>query len=298
MYAGDDWKRAQPSTKKLNTSYLVWRTVLKRRGIVFGRASIKWQSHGVFTKYWRLEDDGTWTKVKQLTKPVLIEDRTRGFHPETGIHEIKTYLEKLDIVRHVPIFNYPEFTDLIDSKLNQSALFYGHMPQTRLWLPGDELQNPQSKRLVLKGISGFGGDFVEITTAKRIKFKHMRIEQEFVKASKNGQLKDTRIVFIGSKPIYSFQRSAPKGSFLTNIHLGGSFSFIPLSTIRPLVQHAKKLAQILDVFPKRLFSLDFMIDSRSGKPYLIECNSKPTREPLRGAIARTYFEALAKHIYS
>ncbi len=299
LYAGDDWAKKQPNVRTFQHSYEVFRDVLTKKDMQLARSSIKWYRAGTFSRYWLLDQDGTWQKVKKPLKPLVVEDRTRTYD-STGSSNALYDHARVDISQHIQMFNSPEFTLLVDNKLNQAVIFKDYMPATTLWLPGDVVQNRGSNPIVLKNLGGSGGQFVKILKTRRQRVDSIQIQQEFVQASKRGTLKDSRIVFVGDKPIYGLQRTAGKGSYHTNIHHGGTSQLVSLKSLGSLVAHATKIAAVFDMFPKKLFSLDFMVDTKSNKPYLIECNSQPGIDTLNNdpTIAHSYFTALSKHILS
>jgi len=299
IYVGDDWKLERPATEHVDNSYNVWRKELAKYGLQLARGSISWWSAGKMKKYWLMDENGAWQKVTKPVTPTVIEDRCNGFDPVAAAFDYKTLLKKYEIYKAVPtFFNYPEFTDLVDSKLNQAVFFQPYMPQSTLRRPGELVKKINNKPIVLKGLGGSGGKFVQIIEAATHRVTDIQVQQEFINAREGGRLRDARLVFIGDKPSYALRRTAKRTSLYTNFHQGGTLEFVPLSSLTSLVAHAKKIASVFDVFPKKLFSLDFMIDTKSDTPYLIECNAKPGRDVFNNtpAVAKKYFAQLAKHI--
>jgi len=298
LYAGGDWKRKIPNFPTLAHAYAEWGYILRKQGMRLTRGSSEWFSNGAFQRYWELGKDGVWKKVSGRLVPIAIEDRSRDHHPVTGEYIGETFLKKLEINKRVPMLNVPEFNDLVSNKLNQAVMFHKFMPKTDLIMPGTVIKNPSGKRLVLKALGGYGGDYVEVTNKKRIKVETLKLQQQFIKASQKGVLRDFRIVYFGDKPQYGLTRTAPKGSFITNIHLGGGFEHIPLKKLGKLVEYGKEINKPLQVFPKRICSFDYMYDAKTKKPYLIEINAKPTIETLTGKLLTRYFTNFTKYILS
>ncbi len=289
LYAGDDFGRKQPAHRAgLRNMYNHWQAIAKARGYDLLRASIQWFEDDHFFQYWRHVGNSTWEKVTGVKYlPSSIYDQAAYLDRKTGHFLPNVYPIKLKISKIVPLLNQPEFTILVDNKLNQSVIFSKFMPKTTLYLKGDVARNPQKQIMVLKRLHGSGGKTVDITRASRFRFIRPTIEQEFIAAKQNGQLKDLRIVFNGDDARYAYHRIAKSRSLFTNVHQGAKTLWVELDDIPEVIDLARKIMRPLRVFPKKVYSLDFLVDSQTNKPFLIEANTAPGFSVFRTATNKT-----------
>jgi glutathione synthase/RimK-type ligase-like ATP-grasp enzyme len=296
IYTGDDWHRRQPHAPSTQRFYDFWAHELWKRGITVGRASITWWKSGRFQKYWLHSREGHWKKVTTAVTPYCVYDLAGTFNGKTGEPRWEHYQIKEEIARTTLFFNPPSFSRLIDDKLYQPLVFHDAMPESHAWFPGHVVKNPTRRLIVLKKRGGSGGQLVTITRAPRIKVDTVVIEQEFIEAKSKGELKDYRIAFVGTEPIYAYNRIAKPNSLYTNVFMGASMRWVNLRTITPLLRHAKEVAAPLAVFPKKVFTLDFLI-SKKGRPYLIEANTMPGTENFPSDIMARYVRTMTKHFF-
>jgi hypothetical protein len=297
VYSDSDWHQAQTAQSPLmKQRYGIWGEVCRGKKVDLLRASVTWFHNGHFKQYWRYAGEGTWEKVRRPVQPTAGFDVLEQFDKKTGDLLPEYYPNASKVAKYVPLVNIPEFTMLVGNKLNQAAIFYKHAPRARMWRPGETLLNPKGKVVVLKKIAGSGGQFVMITRQKKIKIDEVRVQQEFISAGKNGVLHDVRICFVGDEPQYAYKRIASAGNLYTNIRQGATMEWLNFSQIRGLIKHAKEVAKPLHVFPKRHFSLDFLIEARTGKPYLVEATNFPGTANFSDALMERYMSNLTTHI--
>ncbi len=300
LSATNDWKQKKIElSEPVKLFYSAWSNIAKDMGVELVRSSVYYFRKGTFTQHWKIEN-GEWVKVAKPVTPTVIFDRSWLYEDTTALEIDGIYKRKLEIARSFPMVNEPEFVRLLNSKLNQAVLFRKYMPRTEFVAPGDILVSDKDP-IVVKSFHGYGGYGVKIVSGKKYIVENRGITQEFVKASKNGNVYDYRIVFLGQKPAYIFTRTGRKDSFFTNFHQGGRVTFLNLKEMKWLVDYAKQIAEPLRIFRKAIFSLDFMVDSRNKKPYLIELNESPgndvfteeSRKPME-----KYIADLTKYILS
>ena len=296
IFTGDDWHAQEAQTGKYTEiEYRAWRDVAKPMGVQLLRASVRWFKRGRFVKYWRQTSDG-WEKSTRPVRPTLVYDRTRTFEKKTGRPIFFVKQLRQEISRALPLFNVPEFSEVMDNKLYQAMIFRKWMPKTRVWVAGQTVPNPQGKWIVLKQPEGSAGLQVYITRKKRFPVDKTLLQQEFVPATHNGQTRDLRIMFIGNQPQYAFHRVAPKGSLYTNVYLGAKVEMVPLSEIRPILKLSKEIARPLAVFPKKIFTLDFLVHHLHKKPFLIETNTMPGTDTFSQALLHKILRNLTRHL--
>src|SRR3990167_4585286 len=206
LYTGDDWPKSKPVLGPgLQRAYDIWHTLLAQRSVgLLCRASAAWYYRGRFTKYWRHNKDGSWTKVKATLRPTIVYDKTRAYDSKTNALLQSVYRARHEMVRHSEVVNNPFFTDLLNNKLYQAVIFKKSMPITSFWPPRTLLSNPLGKTIVLKDLHGSGGKYVYISNRKRVFVKKPSVQQNFVAGSVAGRLQDIRLAFVGDKPIYAY----------------------------------------------------------------------------------------------
>ncbi len=295
LYTRDDWDIEDLKLSAgIQRSFEVWRDILEKKGIQLGRASIRWFEAKHFNRYWSMRADGTWEKIEQNVWPTYLYDKTRTYNPKNGQSIPEILAIKQNISEKIRMLNTLEFTNLIENKLNQAVVFSEFMPSTRLLLPGYQIKNPDKQNVVLKRLYGSGGRQVKISDAKTISVREMLVRQQFVKATKEGKLRDIRVGFIGDEPQYAYYRIAKKGDLFTNVHQGATMRFEKLSNIKSLLEFSARVAEPLKVFRKKIFSLDYLIDAKTGQPFLIEANSMPGFENFPDDALEKFFTSLTK----
>ncbi|MFO0702931.1 MAG: hypothetical protein U0514_03690 [Candidatus Andersenbacteria bacterium] len=298
-YTPDDWWRTAPSflPHGLGRAYRVWSRVCRRRRIQLYRASVGWYQAGHFTKYWRARADGTWEKVRRPLVPQLVYDKTEDIDAR-GNPVPWVRARRQDIARRHPMFNTPEFTNLLDNKLYQAVAFREFMPRSWLVERGTTIHNPLGRTMVIKRFFGQGGSYVTITRARRFTVAQDSLRQDFVPATRAGLLKDVRIVFIGTQPQYAFHRVAKAGSLLTNVHQGGVVEMVPLRAVRTVLRATQPILAKLAPFPKKLFALDFLVHARRRHPYLIETNTVPGTDGFSEELLERLYSNLTDHFFT
>lgn len=295
-YTGDDWSHARAQTGHYTeVEYRAWRDVARPLKVDLLRASVQWFKNGRFSKYWRQTADG-WEKVRRPIKPTLVYDRTRTFKKKSGAPLYFVKPLRQEIARHIPLYNTPEFSEIMDNKLYQALIFPSHMPRTQLLSADSVFKNPRGKWVVLKQLEGSAGQQVIITRKKSVAVDVPMIEQEFVPVTSGGVTKDLRIMFIGRTPQYAFHRIAPKGSLYTNVYMGAKVEMVSLSEIKSVLRYAQEIMQPLNVFPKKVFTLDFLIHQKTRKPYLIETNTMPGTDTFSQALLHKILRNLTVHL--
>ncbi len=298
LFTSDNWKKEWPKeTKGASKAKYIWSKILRKRNYDLLNASLWWFKEGSFFKYRRhLEGSAGWEDVVGSVLPNVVFDQSRGFHLDTHRWRLDIWRQKLRIRAATRLINLPEFSNLIDNKLNQAVIFSKYMPNSRLWLPGSQVSNPTGKNIVLKKLYGSGGKQVQISKAKKITVKDTAIQQKFISATNNGTLRDIRITFIGDEPQYAYYRIAAKGNLFTNVSMGAKMEFEKLSRLKSLLELSKEVAKPLQVFPKKIYSLDYLVDSASGRPYLIEANTMPGFRNFPEDVLEKYFHNLTSHL--
>jgi hypothetical protein len=276
LYTGDDWELDQPDySTSQKIAYDLWGEIAAEQGIQLLRAAVTWFHEKEFSKYWQYSSSG-WQKVESVVTPTVIYDKSERYDKATGELRYDLVANKIQIDKCIPVLNSPDFSMLLDNKLNQSVIFAEYLPYSRIALAGELISNPQHKKIVIKRFHGSGGKYVQITTAEEIRIEQKSLIQDFIAArSADGVLKDIRLVYLGSTVQYALSRIAMADSDFTNFHQGARIEFLNLADLNWLIDYAKPIAAKLEIFPKRNFSLDFMISVADHEPYLIELNNMP-----------------------
>ncbi len=299
LYTGDDWARSKPTLGPgLQSAYDVWHVLLKRRGVGLTRASAAWYRQGYFTKHWRHNLDGSWTKVTAKLRPTIVYDKTRAYDSKTNALLRDVFAARHDMMNYSEVVNNPYLTDLLNNKLYQAVIFKKGMPQTTFWPPLSTLTNSRRQTIVLKDLHGSGGKYVYISQQRKIAVKKASVQQAFVAGTVNGRLQDIRIAFVGDKPIYAYSRVAKTGSLYTNVHRGAHMEWLKLSDLKSLLKLSAELARPLEIFKKRFYSLDYIIDPKAKKPYLIEANNMPGSANFPDEVLEHFFGTLTDLLFS
>lgn len=300
IYTPDDWWRDTPAflPHGLDRAYRVWNKICRRRGIQLYRASVAWYRNGVFTKHWRCRPDGSWEKVARSIVPHMIYDKAEDIETDSGRPLPAVRLARQLMADRYPVFNAPEFTNLMDNKLYQAVAFGEFMPRTWLVPRGATVANPGHDQLVLKRFYGEGGRHVLITDKARVRLPYRAIRQEFIPATQRGVLKDVRIMYVGVQPQYAFHRVAVKGSLYTNVYKGAAVEMVTLRDVARLLTFAKPILAKLSAFPKKVYSLDFLVHARRRQPYLIETNTVPGTDGFSEALLERLYTSITNHFLS
>jgi ribosomal protein S6--L-glutamate ligase len=109
--------------------------------------------------------------------------------------------------------------------------------------------------------------------------------QEFIRESKG---KDVRALVVGNEVVGAMRRSAKKGEFRSNLHLGGEGKPLPL----PL-EYARIAVKAAQVIGLSVTGVD-MLESKNG-PKIMELNSSPGFEGLEKATGKDIAGTIVRH---
>lgn len=275
LYSGDDWHLDEPEHKeRFKRSYAFWGDLCANRDVKLLRAEINWFSDGSFVKYWNFNSQlKKWEKVEGSINPDVIYDKARIYNKTDGRLDPNLYNQKVLISSRYKFINPPEASLFLDNKLNQIVIFNNDIPKSR-FLPANTVIENNGK-VVIKLPYGSGGEHVQIVDDTTINIQEDSIVQEFIDAKVNNELRDYRIVFIGNEIIYAVSRIAATDSNFTNTNKGAEAEILDMNTIPHIIERAKEISKPLSAFPKLIYSLDFIVETKTEKPYLMEFNSTP-----------------------
>ena len=285
IYWDDDWDTSIPISNKITRrSFEEWHVMGLKKNIEMFRASINWYNFkkNVFQKAWAFRK-GKWIKIEREIKPHLIYDKIAGRHDFEGFDK------KIQISRHIKMFNNPLFRTMVNNKLSQYAIFSEFMPKSFVAMDKKDILRVfpkiKSKKIVVKPLYGSGGHGIVIDEKRKAlnkKYQYPVLVQEFIVSekgipgfSKKKEISDLRLVYMNHKLSYALSRIAKKGSLFTNLHQGASGVLVPEKFIpKNVTKIARSIIKKLEMFPKAQYSLDFIF-SNSGKAYLVEMNTTP-----------------------
>jgi glutathione synthase/RimK-type ligase-like ATP-grasp enzyme len=194
--------------------------------------------------------------------------------------------EDFPVTEHGPwLVNDPALYELCTSKNNTYARFAQFAPKSVFVTTMDEyvraINDMPTHTVVCKPVDGACGRGIKIATKKELLADTLELPtiiQEFVDTSGgiDGIVEgthDLRIVIIGGELAYAEFRTPAPGTLLCNVSLGGSFAFIPLSSIpEEAMQVVRAIDADLAEFPERVYSID-LGRAKSGEWKLIELNA-------------------------
>lgn len=203
------------------------------------------------------------------------------------------------------VFNSAEFTQLGRNKYSQSEVTKDFSPKTILVSRKEEVSEALAKikteRVVVKPLDGYGGNGVIITDKSQVSIENFPvIMQEFIESESgvNGLVNgrhDVRLIILDGEIVLGAVRQPAEGSFLANVHQGGSYREMKVEEVpASLLEFAKPICEIYDRLGGIFYSIDFMFDG--NKWYLIEMNEMPGLPDLtvkENRSAKYFFEKLA-----
>lgn len=206
------------------------------------------------------------------------------------------------------VFNSAEFTQLGRNKYSQSEITKDFSPKTVLVSSAAELENAMSEiktsRVVVKPLDGYGGNGVVIAEKDKISVEQYPvIMQEFIESANgvDGLVSgrhDVRLIILNGETVLGAVRQPAEGSFLANVHQGGSYREMKVDEIpESLLEFAKPICELYDRLGGVFYSVDFMYDGE--KWYLIEMNEMPGLPDLtvrENRSAKYFFEKLANFL--
>lgn len=300
LFGKSDWQHSEPFQKKpqYRFCYEFFYSLAAEQGIEIYRASYQWYDaeKNVFLHAWKFEN-GVWGRTGEVM-PDLIFDKCK--------HTQKTYEFKVMLQERFPIINEPEFTKLLNDKIDTSLLFPDFSKKCFLLSTGEDVQRAlseiQTERVVIKPQSGSGGDGVCIIPKNQVTQEFVgknMFAQEFIDGSKGiagitDGLHDLRLVFVNDVLVYSYIRIPAQGSLLANLAQGGSMHIVQPAhlpqSLEPLIARVK---EELARFPQKIFTVDLMFDEKQ-KPWIVEFNTMPGMyfAPGQEKTMRTLYQAL------
>jgi glutathione synthase/RimK-type ligase-like ATP-grasp enzyme len=254
-------------------------SMAEKEGLEIFRASYQWfdWNRGVFKNAWAFSN-GEWKRVHDII-PDVIYDKTK--------HNASSQLAREKLAKMFEIFNDPDFTLLLSSKLYASLLFPEYMKKNALVRNkkdfSDVINNVKTSKIVLKPMNGSGGDGVKILDKKELDFEmvdYPAIAQEFIDSSQGIEgivqgTHDLRVVVAQDEIVYAYTRTPKEGSLLANLAQGGSMKIVPLENLpESVVRIVSAIREKLAVFGNSVYTIDFMFDENQS-PWVIELNTMP-----------------------
>ncbi|MBW2995894.1 ATP-grasp domain-containing protein [Candidatus Woesearchaeota archaeon] len=218
---------------------------------------------------------------------------------------------KYKMAKQVSLINHPIIDEFCWDKRLVAEMFPELCPRTFLvnTVRGLKLVlgKIRTEKIVLKPRYGTLGRDVIITDKDKLPeiIEKNTIVQEFIDTSKGIKgvtrgMHDMRLFMINGKVDHAHIRIPKKGTLTANIALGGKKVFIPNRLIpKRAVTIARKVDRLFKKFNPRIFSVDFVLNSK-GKPFIVECNSQPMIDKYAfGPYARiTFYDRVIEAIKS
>lgn len=231
----------------------------------------------LFDKVYFLKSPHVWGFKKDF-KPDLIFDKT----PLSLEKKLMSLREIL--ARDFCFVNDLDFSFLLSNKWKNYQYFQEFYPRTILIESSRDffrINHLRTAEIILKPLSGSSGKGIKIQ--KKDTFRPITtpfIAQELI--SSFGEIPglvigphDLRIMMKNQTPFYAYLRIPPKGKFLANLAEGGKLKVVPLEKIPSEVfSIVQQVSKKLQKYKHKFYSIDFILDN-SGKPWIIEMNSRP-----------------------
>lgn len=240
------------------------------KGIDLCRAPIEFfdDTKKIFSKA-QFFQKGNWI-WKENVRPDIIFDKSPFFIGQ----ELMKSREKIS--NNFPFVNDLEISKSMSDKWENYVQFSEYYPKTILIQNSKDLDNISklnSKRVILKPLTGSGGSGIVISEKdKIIPIEFPFIVQELVFVNNPH---DLRIVIVNNKPFYAFVRTPKKGELLANIARGGKIRVVPIDEIsKNVLEKVKKIGKQLKKYENKLYSVDFIVDDNK-KSWVLEMNSRP-----------------------
>lgn len=226
------------------------------KGIRFVQTNFDWYYNGKFSKGWFF--DGEWRIITGFEAD-LVYDKTKFIEP---YREVKRRFG-------LRILNPYDVEETCCDKIVTHERFPDLVPRT-----AKDPSELSSSLVVHKPNFGSGAAQIVVMNREAAIPVAGALYQEFVPCREDypGSVYDTRVILANGKPVQAYRRVSPKGSLISNLSAGGRQEFldnVPSELEAPIAQIDGRFAN-----SPRLYTADFVIDP-SGKPWLIELNSKP-----------------------
>ena len=256
-----------------NQDYQTYSEIAESKGLELFYSHYNWYEDGKLKKafYW---NGSEWEKVKDVRLDGAFDKFP--FNDET--EEVK---EKLN--EDLPVVNDFELEKFCKDKLRSAERLPEYFPDTA----SQEFLNDmieEYEKVVVKPRFGHGGEDVNIVKSRKDLELDENVEyvvQEFVEASEvpipgvSGKQHDLRVVFVNNEPVYTYVRMPEEEEGVSNVAKQGSITYIDLEDVPDeVMEAAREISEELEGYRPCLFSVDFIV-SQSGRPYVLELNSKP-----------------------
>lgn len=277
--------RTKPfNTNKSSRVYSVFSQRAEKYGLNTFVANHKEYFKGNLKNCW-YSHKGRWKKSKDKRVDIVYSRFAASMFPDNKVSK-RALNFKYKMAGEVSLVNHPAIDEFCWDKKIVSEIFPECSPKTFIVnsKKGLKIVLPEirSEKVVIKPRYGTLGKDVFITGKDNLpdKIEKNTLVQEFIDTSKGIKRvtegkHDMRLIMINGKLDHAHVRIPKKGSFTSNVALGGKKLFISNSIVpRSAKKMAKKVDMLFrDVYP-RIFSVDFLFDDK-GKPYIVECNSQP-----------------------
>lgn len=278
VHGGDVLKREYPVNPKNVAAYELLFSMGRERGFKMVWSSLKYfdehkKSFVAYTWF-----NGTeWRKVTSSIKPDFIFNK--------ALFNFERIPLQYAMAAAAPLLNPVEMQIIASDKMLTYLTFPEIVyPMKRVNTNHDiqeALKAIKTKRIVLKPISGAGGNGVHIISrkaARNFKVTEPYVIQEFIDASRGipGIYKgvhDFRLLFLHNKLFHAFYRTQAPGTLMCNVTQGADRVVVPLSKVpKIMLDLARTVQQRLKMYENTFYSLDFIFN-KNGKPKVIEMNT-------------------------
>ncbi len=256
----------------MNHTYRVFSELVLDHGSKAYIANFSWYESGKLEKAYHFDGD-EWQKVEDVEVDAVFDKYK---------FDDETVPLKEEIQREKPVVNDFELEQICKDKLLSYKEFPKLLPETREATQENvEEMLEEYGRVIVKPRFDYGGAGIEvIEEISEFEPGENMLVQRFVDSSQGipeldiEGVHDLRVYVLNGENTLAYIRT-PEEGLLSNVHLGGSITFVDLEDVPAAALETVELVkEKFEEYNPSLYSVDMLFDS-SGKVWILEFNSKP-----------------------
>lgn len=261
--------------KNAEKDFAVYSNLAREEGLEMYIGHFSWYEDEKMVKAWHWNGN-EWHKVHDVALDAVYDK----YKYDDDTKELKD-----EIADKIPVLNDPELEYLCKDKLKTYELLPEHVPETKIATRENvEYILHEYGKAVFKPRYGAAGQGVEVLESldqfKRPDSTENFVVQRFISTEGIPELAvegphDIRTHVINGELLEGNYVRVPREGLISNVSLGGDQMYVDNSEIPESAKRiVSQLAEQFKEYEPNLFAVDFMFDD-SGKPWVVELNSKP-----------------------